>query len=352
MAVQTVTLSGDALDGVGPRAFTELVALPQTVHLGRIRPPIPQSTAPQLKTYMSIKRMTTPPPVSINRRDKAADALTRMYLNDTYGDCVIAGKAHALAVWSANDKDSLGIVTASDQEIYQQYQSICGPGDNGCNIASVLEVMRDKGFLANGKLYKIDGYVQVDWTNKIEVQVAQYLFGATTIGINLPQDWTEKAVWDVTSSQIVGGHDVTPIDYDEKGVYVSSWGRIYLITWNAFLSKNWLEEFYAILAPLWYGNDQLAPCGIDATTLRVDLTKLGSGIIPSIDPTPTPTPTPPIPPTPVPVPPPIPHGPTMQQAVDAAMSAIEAYARQHPMTASWIRGCKAPVSVALRNLWK
>src|SRR6185295_3554411 len=110
--------------------------------------------------------------------------------------------------------------------------------------------------------------------------------------------WTQNDVWDVTNSGIVGGHDVTPIDYDSKGVYVASWGRIYLITWAAWTSRKWLDEYYASLAPLWYGNDQVAPCGLKVDELRTDLDKIGNGIIPDI--TPPPPPPPPVPTPPVP----------------------------------------------------
>lgn len=288
MAVDEITLSGDATVGVGPHIATT-AQLPLTVKLGRIRPKAIPSVL-RFANYFSEITAATPPPDSINRRDKAAAALARMYMNDRIGCCVISGKAHALAVWAANDANAN--LQASDQEIYSQYQSICGPGDNGCVITNVLDVMRSKGFIAAGQAWKIDGYVLCDWRNKLEVQVAQYLFGAGTIGLNLPQAWTENAVWDVTSTQIVGGHDVTVIDYDASGVYISSWGRIYRMTWAAFTSTRWIEEYYALLAPLWYGSDGLAPCGVDVVTLKADLAKLGNGIIPDI------TPTPPVPPAP------------------------------------------------------
>jgi hypothetical protein len=171
----------------------------------------------------------------------------------------------------------------------------------------VLDYFRDNGLLFNGAVKKIDGYVSVDWTNKLEVQVALYLFGAITIGINLPSEWTSSAVWDLTYSPIVGGHDVTCVGYNEQGVQVSSWGRLYTITWAAFLKSVWLEEAYVMLAPDWYGNDKLAPSGVNADMLAADLAKLGAGTIPPLDPTPVPPPSPgpqPVPPSPIPLNPP------------------------------------------------
>lgn len=306
MIDQTLELTGSAVGGVGVAAlpvparaaYAAMVArLPVVVKLGRIEPPARPQVL-RFGAYFNEEAMAVSPPPSTNRRATAAASLTRIYMNDQYGDCVIAGKAHALGLWSGADATPGGVVVATDQEIYSQYQGICGPGDNGCIITQVLDVMTSKGFLAGGKYYKIDGYVAGDHTNKLQTQVILYLFGASTIGIKLPQAWTSSDVWDVTNSRIVGGHDVTPIDYDEKGVYVASWGRIYLMTWAAFQSRKWVSEFYALLAPLWYGGDNLAPSGVDAATLLADLKKIDGGGTPPI-----PEPPPPKPPEP-PAPPP------------------------------------------------
>lgn len=288
-----VTLSGDALVGVGPSYVRHLVEeLPRQVRLGRIRTAAHPSVL-RFGAFLDEARAAATLPPSINRRDKAATALARMYLNDRFGICVIAGKLHNLGLWSG--ADNAPVVMATDEEAYQQYQAICGIGDRGCVITQVLDVMRAKGLTAGGTSHRIDGYVTVDHRNKTQTMAAQYFFGASSIGINLPDAWTRVAVWDVTNSRIVGGHDVSPIDYDESGVYVSSWGRIYRMTWPAFTSTRYVEEYYAMLAPLWYGADNLAPCGLDVTALKRALELIGGGSIPPI-----PEPPGPIPPTPVP----------------------------------------------------
>lgn len=311
MPVETVELTGKALVGVAPhiddvaRIAANVAALP--VKLGRRRP----KARPQCLWFGAYfdRSKATPPPATVDYSAKAMASIAKMYLNDQYGDCVIAGKYHAEGVWSGNELDSPGIAVGTDQEVYSAYQTICGPGDNGCVITDVLDYFRANGLSFSGSVRKIDAYVSIDWTNKLEVQVALYLFGALTIGINLPSAWTNDAVWDVTDTQIVGGHDVTCVGYDDQGVQVSSWGRIYTITWAAFVSKTWLEEAYVMLAPDWYGNEKLAPSGVDAAMLAQDLTKLGGGTIPPIDPTPVPpTPVPPPGPGPAP-PPPVPAAP-------------------------------------------
>jgi hypothetical protein len=296
-SVPTVELSDKALLGVGKHLLTadnqENLQSHTSVRLGRKRPPS-RPSVPRLAAYFSPATATVQPPTQLDYYTKAANSLVRIYLNNQYGCCVISGKAHSFGIWSANDKDSGGIILATDQEIYSQYQSVCGPGDNGCIISSVLDYCKGQGFLAGGKRYKIDGYVAVDWRDKLQVQVAQVLFGACTIGINLPQAWTSNNTWDVTNSRIVGGHDVTVCGYSGQGVYVSSWGRLYLMTWAAFTSTKWVEEYYAMLSPSWYGIDKMAPSGVDAAALLDDLSRLGRGDLPPLPDPVTPPPPPPL----------------------------------------------------------
>jgi len=279
------------------------------VKLGRNQPKS-RPYALSFANYYNAAADTTPPPAVVDYSKKAAAAIAHMYLNDTYGDCVIAGKYHQVGIWSGNE---LGTpVIGTDNEVYSAYQTICGPGDNGCDISTVLNYFRDHGLKFNGQTHKIDGYVSVDWTNKLEVQVALDLFGSLTLGINLPSDWTSvDHNWDVTSSSVVGGHDVCCVGYSETGVQICTWGAMTTITWAAFNSTQWLSECYAELAPDWYNKDNLAPNGVNVQSLKDDLAKLGNGNIPPLDPTPPVPPVPPGPPKPPPgppVPPPVPGG--------------------------------------------
>lgn len=294
MSVPTITLTGPALFGVAPHLMTALQveALPVTVKLGRKRP---RSRTQALHFERYFKQAAAPLPDKVDYAAKASYALGRMYLNDRYGDCVVASRYHAVGLWSGNDTDTQ--VVGTDAEVYSSYQTICGPGDNGCIITHVLDYMRSHGLPFAGKLHKIDGYVACDWRKQDEVKAAIYLMPACSIGLNLPQAWTSAAVWDVTNTPIVGGHDVCLVGYDSRGVQIASWGRIYTITWAAFTSTKWLEEMWVMLAPDWYNDDQLAPNGVDVAQLKADLAMIGQGQLPPIDPAPLP-PTPPVPPVP------------------------------------------------------
>lgn len=263
------------------------------VKLGRIRP----KARPQCLNFEKYfdPAKSSPPPVQVDYASKAMSSLKRVYLNDKYGDCVVAGKYHQVGIWSGNDTNNT--IEGTDNEVYSMYQRICGPGDNGCMITAVLDYFRQNGLPFNNVTHKIDGYVTADWTNKLMVQTGIYLFGGGTIGINLPQAWTcSSCTWDTTNTGIVGGHDVCLCGYNDKGVQICTWGSICTITWAAFLSRKWVEELYFVLGPDWYNQDNLAPNGIDVVTLKKDLMLINGGTIPPIDdPTPPPPPPPPVP---------------------------------------------------------
>lgn len=297
MPVPTVQLTGSALTGlVRPESFAiyTVPVDPVMVKLGRRSDPLrvayARAMGVRLSDYLDLGVLAGSLPDKVDWAAKAQASISRMYLNDKYGDCVIAGKYHAHGVWTGNDANAVAVGT--DQEVYQTYQSWCGPGDNGCVITEVLDYCKSQGIPMNGTRHTIAGYADCDHTNKDLVKAAIYLFGCLSLGINLPEDWTDNAVWDVTNSRVVGGHDVTTIGYDATGVQISSWGKVYTITWAAFTSKKWLEECWVLLSEDWTNADKKAPNGVDLATLQADLQKIGGGTVPPVDPVP-PGPTPP-----------------------------------------------------------
>lgn len=271
------------------------------VKLGRVIPKA-KPMALRLANYLDMEKVrANPPPEEVRYSAKCMDSLRRMYLNDREGDCVVASFMHQMGLWSGNDADSGGLVQATDQEVHAQYHEIGGPGDNGLVITDFMDVARSKGIRAGGKTYKIDGYVAVGNSDPLRTKVAHYLFGGLKLGVNLPADWLnsdEGGVWDVTRSRIVGGHDVLVVDYDREGVTVSTWGGLRKITWRAYTDRIWVTETYALLAHLWYGNDELAPSGVKVGQLQADMEKLSGGDIPDPGPVvpPGPDPGPPVPP--------------------------------------------------------
>ncbi len=242
------------------------------------------NAAPDLGAYQTSAPVLPP---STNWLAKAIAAIKRMYLNDAKGDCVIASLFHLAGVWTGNEVGTP--LQGTDAEVAATY-AIWNPGrqDNGCDISTVNNYWRDHGVTINGQLHKIDSYVAVDNTNWDLVKAAIALGFMLKLGIDLPGAWEQTndgGVWDVTSSRVVGGHDVPAIDFnDTVGATIATWAGTRTITKKAFTSKQYITEAYGILSPDWYSAAQTAPNGIDVTTLKADLALIAAGQIPSIGP--------------------------------------------------------------------
>lgn len=304
MTVPTVQLTGPAVWGLFPQVALRAAAgrvrdVPVSVRLGRL-PSAPPAHVPKLADYLLAHAFAAVPD-KVDWTPKARASLGRMFANDRLGDCVVAGSAHALGVWSANDSDSGGEVQPADGEVIAAYQEWCGPGDNGCYIPVVLDRLVRDGLRVNGQPHKLAGYAAIEGRDAVTVKVAMALFGCVKLGLNLPAEWTQAAVWDITTSSIVGGHDVTGVGYDARGVYVASWGRVYLLTWRALADRRFVDECYVMLSPDWSNNDQLAPSGVNVPAL-VDALRVfaGGGVPPIPDTPPAPPVDPPAPPALVP----------------------------------------------------
>ena len=277
------------------------------VKLGRLIPTTPPK-AVKLESFFHRPANLMGLPENLDYWTKAASSIRRMYLNDRLGCCVITGKMHQLGVYSANNFGADKTILATDAEVQNQYVSICGAGDNGCYITAVLNTWMQKGLVAGGKIYPLDGYAAVEPSNLVLLKTAIHIFGSVTFGIDLPSAWLntdDGEQWDVTNSGSVGGHDVCALGYDHRGVIIATWGGTRVITWAALESRAYIDECYVQLAPAWYQDARLAPSGFDVAGLKQAMEDFKSGKLPD-DPDPTVPPPPPAPPVPAP---PTPAGP-------------------------------------------
>jgi hypothetical protein len=248
-----------------------------------------------LAPYVDEAQAAASLPAATDYAAKAKAALAQMYKNDELGCCVISGKFHALGVWSGNKAGTP--IIATDAEVVAAYHGICGPGDNGCVIEDVLDHWQNAGITMGGKVHKIDGYVGVDPSNPTQIKTAVVLFTSLALALNLPAAWeggNDGDIWDIPrglGARVVGGHDVEAVDYNETGVVVSTWGSTRTITWRAMASR-YVTQALASKSPDWYGDDGMAPCGVNAAALDAALAAFKAGQVPPIDPTPVPTPPP------------------------------------------------------------
>jgi len=203
-----------------------------------------------------------------------------MYLNDVYGDCVIAAAGHAIQEWTAYAGSE---VTITDADILAGYEAVGGyvPGDastdNGCDMLSALQYWKATGFGG----HKIAGFVSVDPTNQAEVEQAIYLLGNVYMGIALPLSAQDQTAWKFTgitgdgSPGSWGGHCVIANSYASgpyTGVTVITWGAPLWASWK--FVRRYVDECYAIITTDWLNSLGQSPEGFDLDQLRADLAQL------------------------------------------------------------------------------
>lgn len=179
-----------------------------------------------------------------------------MMLNDTLGDCVCADTAHALMLRTANTGT---IVVPTDADVEQLYMNACGYNpsdpstDQGCVESDVCWYLHTTGWLG----HKNVGTGVIDPANLEHIKWCTELFGTCRLGLNLPDfaetQFDNNQPWDVEgdpkNANIIGGHDVPIIKYDQEYFYVVTWGKVQPMTSAFFLA--FCEEAHVELYHDW-----------------------------------------------------------------------------------------------------
>ncbi|HEY3718359.1 MAG TPA: hypothetical protein VGL39_27870 [Jatrophihabitantaceae bacterium] len=214
------------------------------------------------------------PAAAVSWTSKLPDWLGYM-LNDRLGDCTCAAVGHAIQVLTSLAST---LVTVADSVILAAYEAVSGynpvtgANDNGAVELDVLNRWRKQGF--DG--HSIAGYTKLDETNVTHLKQAISLFGFAYIGTAVPAAWEQAPdVWDVATGadgEIVGGHAIVFVGYDDQYLTLISWGRLYRMTWAAY--HAYVDEAYAVLSPDWIKTDGTSPSGFATAALLNDLTAL------------------------------------------------------------------------------
>lgn len=204
-----------------------------------------------------------------------------MMKNDTEGDCTCAAAGHMIQEWTANTGKQ---VVLSDQQILAAYNHFAhGDPEAGANMLDVLNYWRQHG-IGNDK---ITAFVQLEPQNDTQAKDAVYLFGACYIGVALPDFAVPKGVdflkipWVVPPQGPVGnakpnpqnGHCIPAVGYDERNLYVVTWGALKSMTWQFY--ETYMDEAFAVLSPDWINKKlKKSPPGFDIATLEQDLSAI------------------------------------------------------------------------------
>jgi hypothetical protein len=214
-----------------------------------------------------------PPPPPAADWTKGIDSWGMM-LNDTLGDCTIAGVAHAIQVFTANTGSMVTVPDSTIESYYEQWDGYV-PGNpstdsGGCEL-DVLNDWRQQGFAGNSLL----AFADPQAANLDEVRQSIALFGGVYIGLSLPITAQTQDTWDVvrhggasTAPGSWGGHCVFVPKYDETSFTCITWGQ--LKTMTVAFWKKYCDEAYALLAPCWLTANG-SPSGFDLAQLQTDL---------------------------------------------------------------------------------
>jgi hypothetical protein len=204
-----------------------------------------------------------------------------MMANDTVGDCTCADCGHQEMIRTAN----VGTIwIPSTQDVLNLYSAITGYNpndpstDQGADLLTVIQYLTQTGW--NGRT--LDGSANLDPTQLNEIRWAVCLFGASRLGINLPQSAMDAfdagQPWGVADDvQPAGGHDVPMVKYDADGTFwVVTWGQLQAVTQDFMFAAYpdgtpYVEEAHVELAFDWVNAAGTAPSNLNLAQLVADL---------------------------------------------------------------------------------
>jgi hypothetical protein len=159
--------------------------------------------------------------------------------------------------------------------------------DNGGDEQIVLNYWREHGLIQGRR--RIAGHIFVDATDIETVKSAIWLFENVYFGVELPNNWIDPYpsgngfVWALAGKpNPENGHAFAGIGYDHQGVYISTWGMVGIMTWDAvrhYASRGADGELHCVISP-----DSLirathkTPHGFDWSQLVADFDSAGGNI--------------------------------------------------------------------------
>lgn len=174
-----------------------------------------------------------PPPTSFDSKERVEEVLGLSIVeiwpmdgNDVFGDCTIAGRAHADTIWNAFD----GTTFIPDEKwCLKLYFYLTNGIDSGLDLLTVL-----KNWTVQPKAKSTDdilAYVSIDPSNHVHMMQAIALFGCIYVGVQCTADMVQQfgdgEPW--TPGQLINdGHCVTVTGYTGSGptdfLNVLTWG--------------------------------------------------------------------------------------------------------------------------------
>jgi hypothetical protein len=188
----------------------------------------------------------------------------KVWGNEEYGDCVIAGEANQTL--RLERIEAHRTVPLDDQDAIDRYKTmtLCEqPGDENDTGLEIIEAMRNwknVGFYMHtrGRIFTIAAYGELDPSDRQITRAASYLLHGVQWGFWLPraaQAMTEDLVWDYNGETGAewkpgswGGHCVYSKQFDEDSHTVLTWGREVRVS-DSFIDR-YADEAWAVVDSL------------------------------------------------------------------------------------------------------
>lgn len=205
--------------------------------------------------FASIVRAGVQPPAAYDCDQKRPGLPMPMFGNDTYGCCVIAGRAHQTLRFELAEQGR--VLKISDTEVINEYLRETEGADDGLIVLDSLGLWRKRGWRAAGRNYRIQAYTEIAGTaadRRRQAETAIWLNLGVGLGLGLPLSAADQVdagkPWTVASGPRAaawswGGHYVYCPAYNRTGPVCVTWGRRQQMTW-AFFAK-YADEAYAIV---------------------------------------------------------------------------------------------------------
>jgi len=217
-----------------------------------------------------VKSTIAPAPRSFDYSSRVANY--PMALNDTYGDCTLAGVIHMLQLAYAEIGETFEY--PGDEAVKDEYFKLTGGADGGLVEHDVLQTwMRDGLFNT-----KISAYAPVNIKNQNEMAAAIYLFGSVYLGVEMPpsaeNQFESHQPWDVSQppEEPTGGHCVVATGCNEAGIEIITWGSTESMTWQWW--ETYGSEAWVVIPEAFTELDHGPVWNVNILTLQEDLKNL------------------------------------------------------------------------------
>lgn len=234
--------------------------------LGKLAPVRPDNS--RMFAYYQTSPLPAPP--ATVKVPKVAD--WQMFGNDRYGDCTFAGIAHAemavSAILNLNETPPVA------QGVIDAYLSYTKGQDVGAVEADLLKYWKSNALFSGPAA----AYAQSDKSDQVELKSIIASYGFTYIGIEVPspceQQFANRQPWALThtpaDNNIIGGHCIILVGYDEKYFYGITWGAVQAIEWTWL--QTYMDESWAVITPEVVASGKLGDLRLDE--LLADIAKL------------------------------------------------------------------------------